>query len=347
MNGLPDLDALTRWMDAQGLASGPITAIAPLTGGTQNILLRLTRGGRDFIFRRPPLHPRPESNRTMVRESRMLEALAGSAVPHPRLIGRCTDESVLGAVFYLMEPVAGFNATVGLPDTVKASPQVRHAMGLALVDGLAALAQVDPMAVGLSDFGKLEGFLERQVGRWAAELASYARFPEWTGRAALGDVASVGAWLEAHRPAQLVPGIIHGDYHVGNVLMDEQGALTAIVDWEMATLGDPLVDLGRLLATWPDPGVRDARAMRVEVLDGFPTREELIARYAERTGRDLSDLPWFEVLACYKLGLILEGSHARAQAGKADAATGARLHATAVALLERARVLIAAMKETA
>ena len=282
----------------------------------------------------------------MLRESRMLAALAGTAVPHPRLVARCTDEGVLGAVFYLMEPVEGYNATVGMPRAVVDSPAIRHTMGLALVDGLVALAQVDHEAAGLADFGRLDGFLERQVGRWASELASYGRFTEWTGRAALGDVERVGVWLEAHRPTRLMPGIIHGDYHIGNVLMDDGGHLRAIVDWEMATLGDPLVDLGRLLATWPDGARRTALSMRVEPLDGFPTRDELITRYAGRSGRDLSDLPWFEVLACYKLGIILEGTHARAQAGKADAATGARLHDTAVALLDRAREHIASHKVT-
>jgi aminoglycoside phosphotransferase (APT) family kinase protein len=341
-----DLTVLERWMDDSGLESGPIHSITPLTGGTQNILLRFRRGAREFVFRRPPLHPRPESNRTMLRESRLLAALSGSGVPHPRLVAHCNDEAVLGAVFYLMEPVEGCNATVDMPRSAIESATIRHTMGLALVDGLVALAQVDHEAAGLADFGRLDGFLERQVGRWAAELASYERFAEWTGRAALGDVEGVGSWLEAHRPARLTPGIIHGDYHIGNVLMDERGRLTAIVDWEMATLGDPLVDLGRLLATWPDAGRRTALSMRVDPLDGFPSREELIARYAERSGRDLSDLPWFEVLACYKLGIVLEGTHARAQAGKADSATGARLHATAVALIDRARERIALHKDS-
>jgi aminoglycoside phosphotransferase (APT) family kinase protein len=337
-DGAPlNLAALERWMDANGLESGPVLAVTAMTGGTQNILLRLRRGAREFVFRRPPLHPRPESNKTMLRESRILAALGPTAVPHPTLIARCTDESVLGAVFYLMEPVAGFNPTVALPAPASESPQIRHAMGLALIDGLVALAKVDHVAVGLSDFGRLDQFLERQVGRWAAELATYSSFPEWTGAAALGDVGAVGAWLEAHRPARITAGIIHGDYHIGNVLYRDDGSLAAIVDWEMATLGDPLMDLGRLLATWPDGDSPAALGMRVTPSDGFPTRQEMIARYASQSGRDLSDLAWFEILACYKLGILLEGTHARAQAGKANPATGARLHATAVALLERAR----------
>ncbi|CAN7763891.1 phosphotransferase family protein [Cupriavidus necator] len=332
-----DLAALARWMDENGLESGPIHALSQIGGGTQNILLRFWRGEREFILRHPPAHPRPDSNKTMLRESRVLAALASTVVPHPRLIAKCVDESVLGAVFYLMEPIAGFNATVAMPREAKESPELRHVMGLALIDGLVTLANVDHEAVGLSDFGRLEGFLERQVGRWAAELESYHRFPEWTGRGELGDVHGIGAWLERNRPAGMKPGIMHGDYHIGNVLYNTDGSLAAIVDWEMATLGDPLMDLGRLLSTWPDSDGPSALSMRVEPSSEFPTREALIARYARTSARDLSNLPWFEILACYKLAILLEGTYARAQAGKADTTTGARLHATAIALLNRAR----------
>lgn len=336
-----DPAALTAWMDAHGLGSGAITAPRQLAGGTQNILLRFSRAGRDYILRRPPANPRPTSNKVMTREITLLGALGGSAVPHPALIAACRDESVLGAVFYLMEPVDGFNPTVGMPGRAAADPAVRHRMGIELIDGLAALASVDHEAAGLAGFGKLEGFLERQVGRWAGELASYARFEGWSGPAPLGDVAAVGAWLEANRPARCQAGIIHGDYHIGNLIYDEDGAMLAIVDWEMATLGDPLVDLGRLLLSWPEEAVRTPYTMRVDPLDGFPSRAEMAARYAEKTGRDLADLPWFIVLSAYKLGILFEGSHARAQAGLADVATGDRLHRAAIALLDEARRIIA------
>lgn len=335
-----DLAALAAWMDAERLGAGPIEAPGLLAGGTQNILMRFSRARRSYILRRPPVSPRPQSNRIMAREIRLLGALAGSAVPHPALIAACEDESILGAVFYLMEPVDGFNPTVAMQGAAATDPAVRHRMGIELVDALAALACVDIDAAGLSDFGKLDGFLERQVGRWAEELAGYIRFDGWPGPAALGDVAAVGEWLEANRPPAMVPGIIHGDYHVGNVIYAGDGALLAVVDWEMATLGDPLVDLGRLLVSWPEGGDRRPFTMRVDPLDGFPTRGEMVARYAEQTGRDLTHLPWFEILACYKLGLILEGTYARACAGLADRATGDRLHASAVALLDEARRII-------
>lgn len=332
-----DLARLAAWMDAQQLGTGPITDAAQLAGGTQNILLRFRRNDAEYVLRRPPLNPRPTSNRIMAREARLLGALAGTDVPHPALIAACTDESVLGAVFYLMEPVDGFNPTVELSEPARTEPAVRHRMGIELVDALAALAMVDHVGVGLDDFGRADGFLERQVERWASELDSYSRFEGWTGADALGDVSGVGRWLETHCPTTMRPGIIHGDYHIGNVIYADDGNLRAVVDWEMATIGDPLVDLGRLLVSWPGVGPRQPYTMRVELLDGFPPRDALIARYGERTGRDLADLPWFEVLSCYKLGIILEGTQARAQAGLADKATGERLHASAVALLDHAR----------
>lgn len=329
-------------MDSENLGRGAIEDVRVLAGGTQNILLRFRRDGREYILRRPPANPRPQSNRIMEREARLLRALAGTSVPHPNLIAACGDETVLGAVFYLMEPVDGFNPTVALPDSVRNDPAIRHTMGSELIDGLAALATIDHEKAGLADFGRLDGFLDRQVERWSKELDSYAKFEGWSGPGSLGDVDTVGRWLDAHRPSQMQPGIIHGDYHVGNVIYAEDGGLLAIVDWEMATLGDPLVDLGRLLVSWPEAGAAKPFTMRVEKLDGFPSRREMVARYAERVQRDFSTLPWFEVLACYKLGIILEGTHARSQAGLANAQTGQRLHASAVALLDEARRIVSA-----
>jgi aminoglycoside phosphotransferase (APT) family kinase protein len=276
----------------------------------------------------------------MAREARLLAAFAQTGVPHPALIASCLDETVLGAVFYLMEPVEGFSATVALSEPARTTGTVRHRMGIEMVDGLAALAAVDIEAAGLGDFGKLDGFLERQVDRWASELAGYTRFSEWSGLRELGEVENVGAWLADNCPSTMSPAIIHGDYHIGNVIFTPEGCLAAIVDWGMATLGDPLLDFSRLLTGWPDAGQPQPYTMRVERYDGFPTREELIIRYAERTGRDLVHLPWFETLSCYKIGIILEGSYARAQAGLADTTTGQRLHLLAVAFLERARSII-------
>ncbi|NOG71593.1 phosphotransferase family protein [Roseicella sp. DB1501] len=336
-----DLAALARWMDAAGLEAGPVTVLERLPGGTQNLMLRLRRGGREFVLRQSPPSPVLDGNRTMRREARLLAALAGTDVPHPRLVALCDDPALLGGVFYLMEVVRGFNATTGLPPLHAGDPAVRHAMSLALVDGIASLAAVDPVAVGLGDFGRLEGFLARQAGRWRSQLEGYRQYMGWPGPQALPEVEAVGAWLDAHLPAAFRPGLMHGDYHIGNVMFAPDGpALAAIVDWELATLGDPLLDLGRLLAQWPEGGAPPPGGYRIAPHDGLPDMPEMIAHYAARTGRDLAPLRWHAVLASYKLGILLEGSHARAFAGKAPRETGETLHQTAIECLQRAAAWI-------
>lgn len=333
-----DLLALTAWMDAQGLGAGPIADAELLEGGTQNILLRFKRGQQQFVLRRPPPVLRANSNETMGREARVLSALASSSVPHPRLIASCDDEAILGATFYLMESVNGYNPTQGLPKPFSESAESRFQMGLSLVDGIAALGRVNYQAVGLTDLGKPENYLERQVGRWRAQLESYADIAEWDGLDSLPDVTQIADWLERHRPASFQPGIIHGDYHLANVMYCfDAPKLAAIIDWELTTIGDPLVDLGWLMATWPDVDRTDnAGALLVEPWTGFPTTEQLVAHYAQQSDRDLSSIQWYAVLACYKLGIILEGTYARACAGKAPKAIGDDLHRRTQWLLNRA-----------
>jgi aminoglycoside phosphotransferase (APT) family kinase protein len=329
-----DLDRLAQWMDREGLGSGPIANPTLLAGGSQNILIRFTRSRRDYVLRRPPLHMRPESNETMRREARLLGALAQTPVPHALLIAACLDESVLGAVFYLMTPIEGFNPQNGLPETHH-SPAAQHRMGFALVEGLAALHRVDPTAVGLSDFGKVDGFLERQVARWQRQLAGYGDLASWPGAAALGDVDAVAGWLEANRPAHFRPGILHGDYHLANVMYrNDRPELAAIIDWELATIGDPLIDLGWLLATWPQDA--DGGMLAIEPWNGFPNARELIAHYAACANRPVDLVNWYGVFACFKLAILLEGTHARACVGKAPRDVGDRLHGRAKWLFARA-----------
>jgi len=331
---LVPLDALSSWMDGQGFPSGQIEHPHLLGGGTQNILLKFERAGRSFVLRRPPKHLRANSNETMRREARVLAALGGTDVRHPGLIAACGDEAVLGAAFYLMEPVAGFTPREEMPPLHAGDPQIRRAMGFEMVDAIAALGGVDYSARGLASLGKLDGYLERQVGRWRAQLESYAEHKGWPGLAGIPGVDEVGAWLDSHRPQSFMPGIIHGDFHFGNVLFDrESSKLTAMVDWELTTLGDPLVDLGWLLSACPED---DAETGPVKPWQGFPTRGEIVARYAAKTGRDVSCAEWYEVLACYKLGAILEGTFARACAGRAPKETGDFLHASTLSLFARA-----------
>jgi len=339
---LVDIERLASWMDEQGLESGPIEDPKRLTGGTQNLLLHFRRGGRDFVLRRPPLHPRQDGSKTIAREARVLAALAGSAVPHTSLIAACDDASVLGASFYLMEPVDGFNASAGMPALHASDPQVRRQMGLSMVDALLRLGELDYRAVGLNDFGKPEGFLQRQAPRWLSQLQGYSDYFGWPGAAGLPDVEVIGQWLVENCPTHNTPGILHGDFHLANVMFSSSGPrLAAIVDWELATLGDPLLDLGWLVASWPGADGRGAGTIHVQPWDGFPTADELIARYSASSHRDLSALDWYIVLAGFKLGILLEGSYARACAGKAPMEVGRTHHASALRLFERAHVRIA------
>lgn len=333
-----DLQALEAWMDQQGIGAGPLQDVCRLAGGTQNILLSFHRSGRQFVLRRPPIVLRRNSNETMRREARVLKAIAETDVPHPRLIADCPDEAVFGAAFYLMEPVDGYNPAQELPEMFAASPTLRHAMGLSLIDGLTALGRLDHTALGLSDLGRADNYLERQVARWKSQLESYADTPEWNGLADLVGVNRIGGWLERNRPTRYQPGLIHGDFHLANVMFEREAPrLAAIVDWELTTIGDPLLDLGWLLATWPESAdAFGAGAVGVTPWEGFPKPEELITRYGKGSERDVSAMDWYSVLACYKLGIIQEGTYARACAGKVPMSVGEHLHERTIWLLQRA-----------
>ena len=342
MDDLPlDLSGVAAWMSGEGLGDGPIGDVSAILGGTQNVMLRFTQSGRDYVLRRGPRHLRPVSNSVILRETRVLRALADTDVPHPALIAVCEDISILGdAVFYLMEPVEGFNAGSEMPELHASNAAVRHEMGLSMADAVARLGAVDHVAVGLADFGKPTGFLERQVPRWLSELESYAKFDNYPGPD-IGDVGAVAAWLREHQPADFSPGIMHGDYHAANVMFSRRGPeLVAIVDWEMCTIGDPLLDLGWMLATWYRPGDEPVLPNEFMVSGGLATPDELVQRYAQNTSRDLSDIDWYTVLSCFKLGIILEGTHARAAAGLAPKEIGDVLHTATVRLFERAMAIM-------
>jgi aminoglycoside phosphotransferase (APT) family kinase protein len=336
-----DLHDLASWMDEQGLGTGhPIGDVERIGGGTQNILVRFTRAGHIYVLRRPPERKRENSDQVIRREVRVLRALAATDVPHPRLIAACDDTSVLGATFFLMESVSGFNPAQVLPDPYRANRDLRRSLGLSLVDGAAMIGAVDYLGVGLGDLGNTTGYLERQVDRWRAQLESYSAFRGYPGEL-LTAAIRIGRWLDDHRPASWRPGLTHGDYHLGNVLVAyDRPVLASIVDWELATIGDPLLDLGWLLASWPDPGTESPGLFAIEPWDGFPSAADLINRYAKHSDRDLSSTGWYHILACYKLGILMEGTYARAFAGYASMDTGMDLHDKALTLFRRALAII-------
>ncbi|MBY8858577.1 phosphotransferase family protein [Nocardia sp. CA2R105] len=336
-----DFAVVGKWMEEQGLPGGQFEGVTALGGGTQNIMLRFTRAGRDYVLRRGPKHLRAKSNDVIRREARLLGALAGTGVRAPEVIAACPDESVLGAVFYLMEPIIGFNPQTELPELHAGDAEIRRQMGLSAVEAIARLGALDYRELGLEDYGKPEGFLERQVPRWLAELDSYSANEGYPGPR-IGDVERIGEWLERNRPARWEPGILHGDCHLANIMFRYDGPqVAALVDWEMSTIGDPLLDLGWQLATRPEPGTAGAGLFgALGQRGGLPTAEEMIAHYGKFSGRDLSDITWYTVLACFKLGIVLEGTHARAFAGKAPQQVGDFLHAITLELFEKANQLV-------
>ncbi|MGW4470220.1 phosphotransferase family protein [Nonomuraea sp. NPDC004354] len=320
---LIDFDALGTWMDAEGLPGGRLENVRPVQGGTQNVMVRFERGGVPYVLRRPPQHARAKSNEALRREARVLAALRGTDVPAPRLVAAQTARE---PVFYLMEPVDGVNPTLGLPEPHASDPVIRQRMGLEAAVALASLGRVSPDV--LPGFGRPEGFLERQVPRWMGELDSYGRLDGYPGPR-IPRLRETAEWLERNRPATFTPGIMHGDYHLANLMYSREGPwVAAIVDWEMCTIGDPLLDLGWLVATLPS-----AR----EQVPGLPAPEELIACYAELSERDLSAVDWYVVMACFKLGIVLEGTHARACAGRTPKDIGDLLHQTALDLFAGAQ----------
>ncbi len=347
---LPDFDGLLSWptlqswIDAQPdlPGHGPVTAVEQLTGGSQNHIYLMTRGDAQMVLRRPPRHLRKNSNDTMLREARVLSALHGTDVPHPTFYTSCADTDVIGVCFYVMEPIVGFCPIGPLPGQYGTDAGWRRRLALELVEGAAKLGAVDHEAVGLADFGKPENWLERQVGRWRAQLDGYSQL-EGYGTPAIEGVDAVGEWLDANRPPDCRIGIIHGDYQFANVMFAPgEPRLAAIVDWELSTLGDPLLDLAWVLQAFVEPGDPPGRSPQMQPSDGLPSRAELVAHYGAVSGRDMSAMPWFFVLACYKLGILLEGTYARACAGQATREIGDQLHAYTLWLFAMARQSIGA-----
>lgn len=326
-----DQIALQRWVREQGLGSA-VTDVEPLTGGTQNIVVRVRVDGRPMVLRRPPLHPRPTSDKTMLREIAALRTLAGTPVPHPGFIAGCDDLDVLGVVFYLMEEVDGFNPGSEMDEAYVRDAGMRHQVGLSYAASLAQLGNVAWEGSPLAELKRPGSFLERQVPQFLRLLQGYRHDRYDPESLAVGELAQ---WLESNRPSDGEPGILHGDPHLSNVLLRrDKPELAAFVDWEMCTIGDPLLDLGWMLICWPlDTNMITAGA-ELAALGGLATRRELLEAYLAAGGRETSRLDWYVAMACFKLGIVIEGTWSRYLVGQASRDAGEQLHASAQNLID-------------
>jgi aminoglycoside phosphotransferase (APT) family kinase protein len=298
---------LEAFLDEHGLGGGALRA-EPVGDGHSNITYVIRRDGGEWVLRRPPRPPLPPSAHDVLREAFLLRALEGTDVRVPRVLASCEDEDVIGAPFYVMERVHGEVINSELPAGLDGERIADE-----LVDALVEIHAVDWRACGLEGFGKPSGYLERQLRRFTG-LWEHNQTREI---AALDEVT---AWLHEHRPESGPATIVHGDYRLGNVMFTGR-ALSAVFDWELATIGDPLADVGYLVATWTvagDPPSVMATLTTVTRQPGFPRREELIARYEQRSGRSMGDLRWYTTLALWKSAVFLEGSYKRRLAGTTE-----------------------------
>ena len=312
-----DLVRLARWMDGEGLpGTGEIPQLSRLGGGSQNELYVVTRDGHRSIMRIPPPGADARRHDGLRRELTLLRALKGTDVPHGELVAGCPDPDVLGGPFYLMKEIDGWSPAggAGWPAPYDAPAANRAPLAFGLVEGAALLSRVDWQARGLTGFGRPDNFHDRQVDRWLAFLARY-QFRDLPGL----DEAS--QWLRRSRPRQWKPGIMHGDYQFANVMFSTATPtrLAAVIDWEMTTIGDPLLDLGWALLAW-GPEADDMTAARYLDLAGMPSRDELLQHYEAISGRSTEDIDYYVVLARWKLGIVLEMSYARHAAGQGSPA---------------------------
>jgi aminoglycoside phosphotransferase (APT) family kinase protein len=334
---LVDPEALSRFLDGRLDGRGPFE-IERYRAGHSNETFFVRRSGHEWVLRRPPAGSFLPTAHDVLREHRVLAALADLRVRTPRPVLACEDPSVIGAPFFLMERVPGTVVRDRLPAFIDEGPDAdRRAVGEELVDALVELHAVDWRAAGLDGWGKPTGYLERQLRRWTGQLTIATSFTR-----PVPDLFRVGDWLAERVPASPPATIVHGDYKLDNVVLapDAPVRVTAILDWEMSTIGDPLADLGYLLSFWrepedpPDPVLIEQ--VQLTRLPGFSSRAELVERYAARSGRNVPDLRWYEVLAIWKLAILLEGSYARHLAGATDDPFFAELEHGVPALARRA-----------
>ncbi|MEU2855319.1 phosphotransferase family protein [Streptomyces syringium] len=304
-----DLERLRAYLERErpGLVRGPLGAEL-VEGGRSNLTYAVTDGAGRWVVRRPPLGHVLATAHDMRREHRVISALRDTAVPVPETIALCEDEDVLGSPFYVMEFVTGTPYRTAEQLAVLGPSRTREVV-LGLADTLVDLHAVDPDTVGLGDFGRPEGFLERQLRRWGKQL-------EASRNRELAGIDELREALGAALPQSPAPTVVHGDYRLDNVLIGADGTARAVLDWEMSTLGDPLTDLGLLMMYSEQRPVPGSPIATTRDAPGHPEPAEIVERYAARSGRDVSALPWYTAFAYFKLAVILEGIHYRYTLGQ-------------------------------
>jgi aminoglycoside phosphotransferase (APT) family kinase protein len=307
-------EPLEAFLDEHGIGSGPLEA-ERIGEGHSNITFLIRRGDARAVLRRPPRPPLPPSAHDVLREARLLRALETTPARVPRVLAVGDDESILGVPFYVMEEMRGTVITGEIPPALD-DPAAREALARDLIVALAEVHAVDWRAAGLEGFGKPSGYLERQLRRFNGlwEVNKTRELPR---------VQEVGEWLGANMPESPAATIVHGDYRLGNTMVadDLPARLVAIFDWELATIGDPLADMGYLTIHWverDDPGTLLSSLSAVTRREGFPSRDELIAMYEEAGGRSVSNLRWYQTLALWKSAVFMEGNYKRSLAGTTD-----------------------------
>jgi aminoglycoside phosphotransferase (APT) family kinase protein len=304
------VEPLLAFLSQQGLDAPAQLSATPIGDGHSNVTFALSTG---VVLRRPPRGPLPPSAHDVLREARLLRALEPTGVRVPRVLAACEDETVIGAPFYVMELVAGEVITSQLPPGLSSGDH--PGIAAELIDALVELHAVEPASLALEGFGRPTGYLERQVRRFLG-LWEYNKTRE------VPEVAEIGRWLADNLPQSPPATIVHGDYRLGNVMYapHSPARLVAIFDWEMATVGDPLADVGYMLSHWRQSGDPPTRfnLQTVTELPGFPSRRELVERYERGSGRSVDGLDWYITLAIWKSVVFMEGNYKRALAGATD-----------------------------